>query len=51
MQNYMLERRGAAEAIELRKSRHCSGGCFCCIEDCMKICYDKIGRLGFRGCE
>ena len=38
-------------AIELRKRSHCSGGCFCCIEDCMKICYDKIGRLGFRGCE
>ena len=38
-------------AISLRKSSHCSGGCFCCIEDCMKICYDKIGRIGFRGCE
>ena len=23
----------------------------CYIEDCMKICYDKIGRLGFIGCE
>jgi len=21
------------------------------IEDCMKLCYDKIGKLGFRGRE
>ena len=24
---------------------------FLYIEDCMKMCYDKIGILGFKGCE